>query len=187
MKRSPQYIPAPIVACPECGKRDYWQEPGGGWDCAVCNPPLPGFAIATSRDGAADGVWQPADNTEAGMDRSKRAVYAALWPDHVGRSRAVARDVLQRSTNVADREMRDVIVSLIEQHGVPIGTSLGTPHGYYVIRTREEAADAYSLHRRYGLASLRRASAISKLVDDADRRRIQMELPLETNTEGVSP
>lgn len=123
-------------------------------------------------------IWSPDLFTTAGMDAAQRRVFNALWPDHVGRARAISRDDLAEATQLADREMRDVLASLTAAHNVPIGSSLSAPAGYFIIATRGEAAEQYRIHRSYGIASLKRAAGIRRIVDRETLRRIQTELPL---------
>lgn len=123
-------------------------------------------------------LWTPDLFTAGGMDDEQRRVFAALWPDHVGRIHAVSRDDLAELTGLDDRTVRDVLASLTTRHNVPIGSSISTPAGYFIVSTRDEAADQYRMHRSYGIASLARAAAIRKIVDREDIRRIQTEMPL---------
>jgi len=126
-------------------------------------------------------VWTPDLLTVSRMDAAERAVFNALWPCFVGRARAIARVNLVEHTGLPDREVREALKSLAENHGVPIGSAVSPPSGYFIINTRAEAADVYRTLRSYGLSSLQRAAAIRAIVATEDLRRIQSELPFNQN------
>lgn len=124
-------------------------------------------------------IWEPDLTTESGMDADERAVFRALYPAHVGRAKAIDRDALAAEVRIPDRRLRTVLDILIEAHRIPIGSSTRPPYGYFIIDTPEEAAEVYRMLRAYGLSALARMAAVSRIVADTDRRRIQCELPLK--------
>lgn len=127
-------------------------------------------------------IWTPLDLVaRSRLDAEQRTVYVALL-DHWGRASAINQECLADATGLNPRLVRDVITSLIVAHGVPIGSSSAPPHGYFIIATPEEAADAYRMLRGHGLSILQRMAAIGRIAADADRRRIQIDLPFTQET-----
>lgn len=59
-----------------------------------------------------------------------------------GRRFAVGKSQLALRTGIHERTVRELIKHLIEEHGEPIGSTSGEPHGYYLISSAEEQAHA---------------------------------------------
>jgi len=77
---------------------------------------------------------------------------------HEGRARAISgRELATIVGHRDDRKVRMVIRELIAQ-GLPVASSTEPPAGYFVVATRQEAAD-YAISIR------------SRLIEDAKRRR----------------
>lgn len=79
---------------------------------------------------------------------------------HRGRVRAVGLEIVAGVTGLSERKVQEVVVRLIEQHGLPIGSAVKKPMGYFLIETQDELDESLSqlLHRLTALA--RRIAAL---------------------------
>jgi len=127
-------------------------------------------------------LWTPDITTEAAMAADQRVVFHALWAAHIGRAQAISQGALAEATGIAERELRDILASIIIAHRVPIGSATSPPPGYYVIATTDEAAETYRMLRGYGISILTRAAVIRRVVSAIDLRRIQTEIPFPYDT-----
>ncbi len=79
-----------------------------------------------------------------------------------GRQFAIGKAQLSILTGIHERTVRDIIKHLIEQHGEPIGSTSGEPHGYYVICTAEEQAHAEAELRHRIIELARRLGCLKR-------------------------
>ena len=99
--------------------------------------------------------------TTSALSADEGAVLAELRR-HRGRGRAVGLDLLAIVTDLSERHVQQVVASLIEDHGLPIGSAVKKPMGYFLIETDEELAESLSqlTHRITALA--RRIAALKR-------------------------
>jgi hypothetical protein len=81
---------------------------------------------------------------------------------HRGRARAIGLDTIAILTDLSERHVQQVVAALIEDHGLPIGSAVKKPMGYFLIETEEELAESLSqlVHRLTALA--RRIAALKR-------------------------
>ena len=95
-----------------------------------------------------------------------------------GKQRAVSVEQIADMTGIPSRTVRDIVKHLIEHHQLRIGSSLGNPPGYYMIVTREEAAQNEKTLRRLGISILTRAAVLKRLTIKEYMSQLQEELKL---------
>lgn len=101
---------------------------------------------------------------------------AFVWwiiSSHHGKEHAIsirhlktAADTLRPSDiqSLSERKLRDIVNSLILNFHIPIGSAYSGEHtGYYIIVTREEAEETYTVLRHHAISILKRAAAIRRL------------------------
>lgn len=76
-----------------------------------------------------------------------------------GRALAIKSSDLELRTGIKDREIRNVIKSLIELYGKPIGSTTKEPFGYYVIVDKSEMKEVQKSLRNRAISTLKRAQA----------------------------
>lgn len=83
----------------------------------------------------------------------------------LGRGRRNARSVryLASMAAVPEVRLREVVRQLIDEHGVCIGSSTGSPPGYYLIESPEEIDAVYRSLRHRGISILMRAARLKKI------------------------
>lgn len=93
------------------------------------------------------------------LSSDELAVFAEVRR-HRGRARAVGLEIVAGLTGLSERKVQELVARLIEQHGVPIGSAVKHPMGYFLIETEEELAESLSqlVHRITALA--RRIAAL---------------------------
>lgn len=92
----------------------------------------------------------------------EKAVLAVLQ-QHRGRAEAVGLEVVAGISGVSERGVQSIVVTLIEQHHVPIGSAVKKPMGYFLIETDEELAESLGqlVHRITALA--KRIAALKRV------------------------
>lgn len=80
-----------------------------------------------------------------------------------GRARALTAELLARELDVSDRLLRQTIEALVEVYGLPIGSSVGSPPGYYWITTAEEIEATCRNLRARAMACLVREARLRKM------------------------
>ena len=93
------------------------------------------------------------------------AMEARVWAilkSRKGKKSAIAVPVLARALMVSERELQEVVRSLILRWNKPIGSTSGTLHGWYVCACEEELLENYLQNLRRGLKILARAHAFKK-------------------------
>ena len=112
------------------------------------------------------------------LTSDERLVWDTLSTSHRGRSEAITQASLSVAVGMPARRMRKVMKSLIQVHGLPVGSSPHQPAGYYTITNQAEAAEATARYYRQALSLLYR---MRRLRDIALRELIdQLELDLKT-------
>ena len=61
---------------------------------------------------------------------------------HRGRAAAIHKEALAATVGLEVRQVRLVIVQLIERHNQPIGSASQSPAGYFLIETAQDAEQA---------------------------------------------
>lgn len=83
-------------------------------------------------------------------------VWDVLSTSHRGRDEAITQAVLSVSVGMPARRLRNVIKSLIQIHGLPVGSTPHSPAGYFVVETPEELAEIVERYYRGALSLLYR-------------------------------
>ena len=96
----------------------------------------------------------------------------------VGRSMAISVSTIAGLTSIPPRTVRDIVKGLIEKHHIRIGSSLGSPPGYYMIENMEEAEQNERTLRRLGLSILTRAAVLKRLTVADYLKELQTEMGL---------
>lgn len=116
------------------------------------------------------------------MDWSEdeRAVWAVI-ARHRGRAEAVGLDAVAAMVGISERHVQFAISSLIEQRGLPIGSAVKKPMGYFVIETDAELAESLSqlTHRIVALA--RRVAALKQSTLPVVLQQLALELDTGTS------
>ena len=101
----------------------------------------------------------PSPATMSGFSCDELVVLAELRR-YRGRARAVGLDVMASLTGLSERHVQQVVAALIEMHGMPIGSAVKKPMGYFLIENEDELAESLSqlVHRITALA--RRIAAL---------------------------
>jgi len=102
-----------------------------------------------------------------------------LIQGRIGRQSAISVSDISELTSIPPRTVRDIVKNLIEHHLVRIGSALGSPSGYYIIRTKEEAEQNERTLRKLGISILVRAAVLRKLTIKEYLRHLQGELKLQ--------
>ena len=103
-------------------------------------------------------------------------VWDALSTSHRGRGEAITQASLSTVVGMPARSLRRVIKSLIQTHGLPIGSAPDWPAGYFVIETQHELAKTADRYRRQALSLLYREMRLRKMTAHQLARQIEMEL-----------
>jgi hypothetical protein len=92
---------------------------------------------------------------------------------------ALPVDEVARRTGIDDRTVQELVKHLIEEHGYPIGSATGDPHGYYWITTAEEQARAEQqlVHRIISIA--RRLARLRKNTPHAILLQLSLDMEVE--------
>ncbi|MCS6290380.1 MAG: hypothetical protein H8K10_15600 [Nitrospira sp.] len=97
------------------------------------------------------------------LDRSQQErKVMTLLTERQGRQAAIGKSELAKITGMPEREVRRVIKHLIEEHGEPIGSTSGEPHGYYLICTADEQAHAENELRHRIIELARRLGCLKR-------------------------
>ena len=96
----------------------------------------------------------------------------------VGKASAISVAKLSSITSIPPRTVRSIVKDLIEEHYIRIGSSLGNPAGYYMIKTEEEAEQNERTLRRLGISILKRAAVLKKLTVKEYMKGLQEEMSL---------
>ncbi len=100
----------------------------------------------------------------------------AILRDHRGRAAAIGLDTLAISSGLSERSVQDVVAHLIERHGMPIGSAVKKPMGYFLIETEAELAESLSqlVHRLTALA--RRIAALKQSTTPIVLQQLALEI-----------
>lgn len=110
-----------------------------------------------------------------GLTADERIVLAELQR-HRGRDRAIGLDTLAIQTSLSERHVQQVVAMLIEAHGLPIGSAVKKPMGYFLIETDAELAESLSqlVHRITALA--RRIAGLKRSTTPIVLRQLALEM-----------
>jgi malonyl CoA-acyl carrier protein transacylase len=97
----------------------------------------------------------------------------AVLRSHTGRRAAIRAKAMAAMLGITEREVRDVVKTLIEEHHVPIASSVEAPYGFFMPATPEEVeAYANSLKSRIRSIATRlhafEASTADKIIKQLD-------------------
>jgi len=95
---------------------------------------------------------------------------------HQGKAQAIRVDVLAAIVKMPSVKVRETVRELIVTHGIPIGSSVAQPSGYYWIVDREETEENYQKLRHRGIAILQRAACLRRMRLRELLRELQTEL-----------
>lgn len=95
-------------------------------------------------------------------DSVDRRVLRAL-AGHRGRTMAIALPDLSRAVETSPRMVQHAIHRLRIEHGAPIASAAGHPHGYYLAETAEEVEQCYKEHRSKALSTLAAMAALRRI------------------------
>lgn len=109
------------------------------------------------------------------LSESEQAVFDVLGR-HRGRGQAMGLDTVAAYTGLSERDVQSAVAVLIEHHGVPIGSAVKKPMGYYLIETEAELAESLSqlTHRITALA--RRVAALKRSTTPVVLQQLAIEL-----------
>ncbi len=97
------------------------------------------------------------------MTAWQETIYRALMA-HQGKKNAIRKRDLVEITGLPERQLREIIASLILIFHVPIGSSYSAKHGgYYIIRTYEEAQEVYEILKAHAISILRHAAVVKRV------------------------
>lgn len=97
---------------------------------------------------------------------------------HKGRENAIAVPKAAEAAGLAMRHAQDVVKALIEEHGVPVGSSYEKPAGWYLVATDAEREENRTALRSRALSILRRAKAFDPRANLRLAEIFQGQLPL---------
>jgi len=100
---------------------------------------------------------------------------------HQGKAQAIQVDVLAAITGIENTRVREIVRALIVTHGMPIGSSVSPPAGYYWMVDRAEIEENYRKLRHRGISILYRAACLKRIGLKELLRQIQIELFPEDN------
>lgn len=104
---------------------------------------------------------------------------------HVGRDKAISVRDLALKTGLEEKRVREVVRELIIRHGEPIGSTPGSPPGYYILSSQDEINRAYKSLVDRGKAIIFRASRLRQF--SVDEVLGQIKLEFENNTPSPLP
>jgi hypothetical protein len=110
------------------------------------------------------------------LDEQERAVLRVL--PH-GRKNAVRVRELAARADIAPRRFQELVEHLVHGHGILIGTSMGEPHGNYLIDDMDELRATEQLLRRRALSLLARAARLGRVGMRQYLASVQTELGAE--------
>jgi len=105
----------------------------------------------------------------------EEAKVSRLIKCHVGRDQAIAVRALALQTGLGEKRVREVVRELIIRHGEPIGSTPGSPPGYYILRSQDEINRAYQSLLDRGKAIIFRASRLRQFSVDEVLGQIKLE------------
>lgn len=103
------------------------------------------------------------DDALSRLTDDESLVWDALSTSHRGRSEAITRASLSTVVGMPARRLNTVVKSLVQVHGLPIGSSPHHPPGYYVIETPEESAEVTARYYRQALSLLYRMRRLKEV------------------------
>jgi len=114
------------------------------------------------------------------FSREEQIVFDEI-DNHRGRDFAISVPILTRCVqirlgeSISEVKIREIVRTLIVEHGMPIGSATNHPPGYYIITDAKELKEAIrSLKGRIYKLSIR-----AKRLEDYDRRNFVGQLELE--------
>lgn len=94
-----------------------------------------------------------------------------------GHTKAVGRRRLAEVTNLNDRVLREIIYSLVVEHGQPIGSSTGPEGGGYFLIQDQEDLDVATRHLKpRAIAIFRRAQALENIAENNFSQQLKLVL-----------
>lgn len=122
------------------------------------------------------------DPSMSELAKDERSVLRVLR-HHQGRASAVGLMELSRLTGVPTRHVQDVVAHLVERHGVPIGSAVKKPMGYFLIESQADREESLAqlMHRIRALA--KRIAALQRSTTPIVLQQLAMDL--EANGEAV--
>ncbi len=93
---------------------------------------------------------------------SERHRAAMVLHAHLGRERAISASNLSELLGLPERRTRELVASLINEHGVPVGSSTEKPPGYYIIVDPKELDAVCASLKSRALKILLRLSRLQK-------------------------
>ncbi|WP_035106737.1 hypothetical protein [Desulfovirgula thermocuniculi] len=108
----------------------------------------------------------------AGLSERERVVLECLPAGH---KRAIHKRKLAELAGMSEREVREIIYSLVVNRGVPVG-SCTEPHsgGYFLIQDEEDLEVATRHLKPRAAAIFRRARALEKIAGDRFGRQLRL-------------
>jgi len=103
------------------------------------------------------------DEPAQSMTPWQETIYRALSA-HQGKQNAISKRDLVKITHLPERQLREIIASLILIFHVPVGSSYsGKNGGYYIIRTADEAQEVYELLKHHAISILKHAAVVKRV------------------------
>lgn len=104
---------------------------------------------------------------------------ARVLAKYRGRANAVGLDTVAALTGMTERQVQTAVAELIESHGMPIGSAVKKPMGYFLIETEDELVESLSqlTHRITALA--RRIAALKQSTTPLVLQQLAIELTEE--------
>lgn len=78
---------------------------------------------------------------------------------HHGKESAISAAEIVALTGIGDRKMRDIVKTLVEDHGIPIGSC---PAGFFIAVTEKEILGVFRTYLSWAFSLLKRASAFKR-------------------------
>ncbi|MBI1353250.1 MAG: hypothetical protein GC160_02810 [Acidobacteria bacterium] len=78
---------------------------------------------------------------------------------HRGRMNPVSRRAIEKATGLSERDVKAAIASLAADHDWRIGRLRGSPGGYFIVETQEDAEAAWTGYERQMVTMARRLRA----------------------------
>jgi len=112
--------------------------------------------------------------TISGLTPDELAVWIVV-NRHRGRRQAIGLDAVAATAGLTERVVQIAVAHLIEEYGMPIGSAVKKPMGYFLIETEEELAEAVTqlVHRVRAL--VRRIAALKKSTGPLVLQQLEIE------------
>ncbi|MYC16248.1 MAG: hypothetical protein F4Y39_21185 [Gemmatimonadetes bacterium] len=110
-------------------------------------------------------------------------VWDMLSTSHRGRDEAVTQAVLSVAAGMPARRLRNIIKSLVQVHGLPVGSTPHSPAGYFVVETPEELAEIVERYYRGALSLLYRMRRLKDIPIGDLAEQLMLDLRTYTDKE----